>query len=127
MVCVKQKARKSTGGKHPRLHLATNAAQQSTKQIGGMRKPHRYCPGMVALREIRNFQKTTNILIREAPFQRLVCMLAQKVGKSDLQMQSTAVLALQEAVEYLMIDVFSDTNFAQCTASVSPSRSRIWF
>ena len=75
-----------------------------------MKKPHHSCPGTVALREIRKFQKSTNLLIRKAPFQRLVCKLAQKIGKSDLQMQSTAVLALQEAVEVFMTDVFSDTN-----------------
>ena len=54
--------------------------------------------------------KTTNFLIRRAPFQRLVRKLTLKFEKSNLQMQSTAVLALQEAVEYFMIDVFSHTN-----------------
>ncbi len=54
--------------------------------------------------------KTTDLLIRKAPFQRLVREIALKFGKSDLQMQSTAVLALQEAAEYFMVDVFSDTN-----------------
>jgi histone H3 len=75
-----------------------------------VRKPYRFCPGTVALREICKYQKTTNLLIRKAPFQRLVCELAQKTGKSNLCMQSTAVLALQKAVEYFMIDVFSSTN-----------------
>jgi histone H3 len=65
---------------------------------------------MVALRETRQFQKSTNLLIRKAHFQRLVRKLAQKIGKSNLQMQRTAVFALQEAAEYFMIDVFSDTN-----------------
>jgi histone H3/H4 len=64
----------------------------------------------MALREIQKFKKNTNLLIRKAPFQRLVCEIALKFGKSDLQLQSTAVLALQEAVEYFMVDVFSDTN-----------------
>jgi histone H3 len=68
------------------------------------------CPGTVALREICKFQKTTNLLIRNAPFQHLICKLAQKRGKSNLQMQSTAVLALQEAAEYFMIDILSDIN-----------------
>jgi histone H3 len=113
MARVKQTARKLTGGKPPRLHLATKATQESAQQIGGMKKPHRFCPGMVALREIRKFQMTTNLLIRKAPFQRLVRELPQKIGKSDLRMQSTAVLALQEAAEAFMIDVFSDTNL--CT------------
>ncbi len=63
----------------------------------------------MALREIRKFPKITNLLIRKAPFQHLVRELAQKIGKSNLQMQSTAVLALREAAEYFMIDVFSYT------------------
>jgi histone H3 len=64
----------------------------------------------VVLREICKSQKTTNLLIRKTLFQHFVHKLAQKIGKSDLQMQSTAVLAFQEAVEYFMIGVFSDTN-----------------
>jgi histone H3 len=75
-----------------------------------MRKSHRWRPGTVALRGIHKFQKTTNLLIRKAPFQCLVQEVALKFGKSDLQMQSTAVLALQEAAEYFMVDIFSDTN-----------------
>jgi histone H3 len=65
---------------------------------------------MVALREIQKFQKNTDLLIRKAPFQRLVRKIALKFGKSDLRMQSTAVLALQEAAEYFMVDIFIDTN-----------------
>jgi histone H3 len=110
MAPVKQTAQKSTGGNPSCLHLATKAARQSARQTAGVRKPHCYCPGTVALKEIRRFQKTTNLLIKKAPFQRLVCKLAQKIGKSDLRMQSTSVMALQEATEYFMIDVFSDTN-----------------
>ncbi len=69
---------------------------------------------MVALREIQKFQKTTDLLIRIAPFQRLVREIVHDMSrKSDLRMQSTALLALQEAAEYFMVDVFSDTNL--CT------------
>ena len=99
MARVKQTARKSTGGAPPRLHLATKAAQVAAQKAIAMRKPHRWHPGMVALREIKKFQKNTDLLIRKAPFQRLVCKIALKFGKSDLQMQSTALLALQEAAE----------------------------
>ena len=80
------------------------------QKVIAVRKPHCWRPGMVAPREIRKFQKTTNLLIRKAPFQHLVCKIALKFEKSDLQMQSTGVLALQEAAEYFMVDVFSDTN-----------------
>ncbi len=56
-------------------------------------------------------QKNSDLLIRKAPFQRFVKEIVQDLSrKSDLQMQSTALLALQEAVEYFMVDVFSNTN-----------------
>jgi histone H3 len=65
---------------------------------------------MVAAREIRKFQITTNLLIRKAPFQCIVQKIIEKVSrKSDLRMQSTAPLALQETAEYFMVDVFIDT------------------
>ena len=63
-----------------------------------MKKPHRYRPGTVALREIRKFQKSTELLIRKLPFQRLVREIAQDF-KTDLRFQSAAVGALQEAAE----------------------------
>jgi histone H3/H4 len=47
---------------------------------------------------------------KKNPFQRLVCQIVLKLGKSHLQMQSTAILALQEAAKYFMVDVFSNTN-----------------
>jgi histone H3 len=110
MARTKQTARKSTGGAIPRYHLATKAAQATAQKAIAVRKPHRWRPGTVALREIQKFQKNTDLLIRKAPFQHLVRGIALKFGKSNLQMQSTAVLALQEAAEYFMVDVFSDTN-----------------
>ncbi len=113
MARVKQTARKSTGGVPPRFHLATKSAQLAGQKAIAVRKPHRWRPGMVAIMEILKFQKTTNLLIRKTPFQRLVREVALKFGKSDLRMQSTAVLALQEAAEYFMVDVFSNTN--SCT------------
>jgi histone H3 len=44
---------------------------------GGVMKPHRFRPGTVALREICRYQKSTELLIRKLPFQRLVCEIAQ--------------------------------------------------
>uniref|UniRef100_A0A8D2F9T1 Core Histone H2A/H2B/H3 domain-containing protein n=1 Tax=Theropithecus gelada TaxID=9565 RepID=A0A8D2F9T1_THEGE len=68
-------ARKSTGGKAPRKQLATKAARKSAPSTGGVKKPHRYRPGTVALREIRRYQKSTELLIRKLPFQRLPCVV----------------------------------------------------
>ena len=77
--------------------------------LGGVKKPHRYRPGTVALREIRKYQKSTELLIRKLPFQRLVREIAQDF-KSDLRFQSTAILALQEASEAYLVGLFEDTN-----------------
>ena len=70
MARTKQTARKSTGGKAPRKQLATKAARKSAPATGGVKKPHRYRPGTVALREIRRYQKSAELLIRKLPFQR---------------------------------------------------------
>lgn len=78
---------------------------------GGVKKPHRYRPGTVALREIRKYQKSTDLLIRKLPFQRLVREIAQDF-KTDLRFQSSAVLALQEAAEAYLVGLFEDTNLA---------------
>ena len=81
------------------------------KNSGGVKKPHRYRPGTVALREIRKYQKSTELLIRKVPFQRLVREIAQDF-KTDLRFQSSAVLALQEAAEAYLVGLFEDTNLA---------------
>ncbi|KAI0288163.1 histone-fold-containing protein [Multifurca ochricompacta] len=90
MARTKQTARKSTGGKAPRKQLATKAARKTAAPYattGGVKKPHRFRPGTVALREIRRYQKSTELLIRKLPFQRLVREIAQDF-KTDLRFQS---------------------------------------
>src|SRR6267142_2376611 len=128
MARTKQTARKSTGGKAPRKQLATKAARKSAPATGGVKKPHRYRPGTVALREIRRYQKSTELLIRKLPFQRLVREIAQDfkvsfryypfrmllltLSQTDLRFQSSAVMALQEAAEAYLVSLFEDTNLA---------------
>ena len=68
MARTKQTARKNTGAKAPRKHLANKAARKTAPVSGGVKKPHRYRPGTVALREIRKYQKSTDLLIRKLPF-----------------------------------------------------------
>jgi histone H3 len=110
MARTKQTARKSTGGKAPRHLLATKAARKANPIISGTKpKPHRYRPGTVALREIRKYQKSTELLIRKLPFQRLVREIAQDFN-TELRFQSHAILALQEAAEAYLIGLFEDTN-----------------
>ena len=107
MARTKQTARKSTGSKAPRKQLASKKAKSPKKE--GDRKKPRFRPGTVALREIRRYQKSTELLIRRAPFQRLVREVAQDF-KSDLRFQSSAVMALQESCEAYLVGLFEDTN-----------------
>ena len=66
-------------------------------------------PGTMALREIRHYQKSTALLIRKLPFQRLVREIAQDF-KTDLRFQGAAILCLQEAAEAYLVRLFEDTN-----------------
>uniref|UniRef100_A0A8D2DEM5 Core Histone H2A/H2B/H3 domain-containing protein n=1 Tax=Sciurus vulgaris TaxID=55149 RepID=A0A8D2DEM5_SCIVU len=108
MTRKKQTAGKSTSGKAPTKLLATKAAGKSAPSTGRV-KLHRYRPGTVALREIRRYQKSTELLIRKLPFQRLVREIAQDF-KTDLCFQSAAIGALQEASEAYLVGLFEDTN-----------------
>ena len=109
MARTKQTARKSTGGKAPRKQLGTKAAKDAALMSGGVKKPRRYRPGTVALREIRKYQKNTELLLRKLPFQRLIREIATDF-KTDLRFQSSAVVALQEASEAYLVGLFEDTN-----------------
>merc|ERR1712216_1061616 len=109
MARTKQTARKSTGGKIPRKQVANKSSGKSNISVVDSKKIHRFRPGTVALREIRKYQKSTELLIRKLPFQRLIRELAQDF-RNDLRFQSSAVLALQEASEAYLVGLFEDTN-----------------
>ena len=111
MARTKQTARRVTGGKAPRKQLATKAARKSAPATAGVKKPHRYRPGMVALREIRRYQKSTKLLMRKLPFQCLMREIVQsRPGYADGKLQATGVLVLQEASEAYLVALFEDTN-----------------
>ena len=74
-------------------HQKPKITHQPTK------KPHRYRPETVALREIRRYQFTSELLIRKAPFSRLVCKIAKGITKEVNRWTSDAIKALQEASE----------------------------
>ena len=106
MARTKQTSRKYVAGKTPRLPVpATKTVLQERK---GDAKPRRARPGKVALKEIRKYQKSTELLIRMLPFQRLVRELAQDLA-TDTRFQSSAILALQEACEAYLVGLFEDT------------------
>lgn len=93
--------------KAPSKHV-TKSRNKAAGASGGIKKPQRFRPGTVALREIRRYQKNTDMLIRKLPFSRLVREIAQDF-KTDLRFQATAVAALQESAEAYLVGLFSDT------------------
>lgn len=98
----------ASGGKKSGSKKAKKAAAASGSSSSGVKKPFRFRPGTVALREIRRYQKGTELLLRKLPFQRLVREIATQ-GKEGLRFQSSAVLAIQEATEAHMVNLFADT------------------
>ena len=100
-------AKRPRGGKY----------KKRTKSSAGVKMPHRYRPGTVALREIRRMQSKSDLLIRKLPYQRLVRELfgneiVNARGTSlHYRFQSTALLAMQEATEARLINTFEDVNF----------------
>ena len=79
------------------------------KRAEGEKRPHRFKPGTVALREIRRYQKGGNMLLRKIPFQRIVRHIAEGL-KHGMRFQASAILALQEATEGHLVGLFADSN-----------------
>lgn len=111
MVRSKQTARKSTTiFPIPRPQLAVKRAKRSSNETRGRAaRPQRYRPGQLALKEIRRYQKSTELLIRRLPFQRL-CREIAEVFIKDLRFQAATMSVLQEAAEAYLIGLFEDTN-----------------
>lgn len=93
-----------TTRKVPRKSLATKAANKQIKDAG-IKKPHRFHPGTVALREIKRYQKTTKPCIPHAAFERLVREIGQE-RKNDLRWTAGALDALREEAEAQVTQLF---------------------
>ncbi|KAF2107584.1 histone-fold-containing protein [Lophiotrema nucula] len=108
--------RPSRGGHTGRGGRKSGGARKSTGRVGpgpAPHKSHRYKPGTVALREIRKYQKSTELLLLKLPFQRVVREIAQNMAADPgeaLRWQSQAIFALQEASEAFLINLFHDAN-----------------
>eukprot|EP00804_Cyclotella_cryptica_P027538 CCRYP_007482-RB/>CCRYP_007482-RB protein AED:0.09 eAED:0.09 QI:0/-1/0/1/-1/0/1/0/116 len=90
------------------MQLAKKAARKSAPPEGGVKKPHRYCPGTVALCVICKCQKSTDLLICKLPFQHFAREV--RVIQGDLHFQATALATVQEASEAYLIGLLEDTN-----------------
>ena len=102
----KTTVRKTEGPKHFITKVTEKRGKRGT---GGVKRPHRFRPGTVALREIRKFQMSTELLIQKLPFLRLVREILQG-QRFDLRLTPATVIALQEAAESFLVCLFEDTN-----------------
>ena len=117
---VKTKATSMTASKTSRGKVAMKRKRVTKRKLttaakknnAGVKKPHRYRPGTVALREIRRYQKSADLLIRKLPFARLVKEITYEdveAGK-DKRYTATAMLGLQEAAEFQLVGLFENAN-----------------
>ena len=83
-------------------------ARPNRATTGGIKKPKRYQPGTVALREIRRYQKSTELLCGKLPVAHIIREIAQDF-KTDLRFQKEAIGALHEAMEAYAVGLFEDT------------------
>ena len=105
------KAKPLRKGQHKEVDNAIVAGGRSSRNhipTGGIKKPRRFKPGMVALREIHRYQKSTKLLCRKLPVSRLIREIAQDF-KTDLHFQASAIAALHEAMEDYIVKLFEDT------------------
>jgi len=117
-----RKRSRTVGKKRPRDFATQRCEITGGRRIAmppktGIVKARRYRPGTVALREIRKYQKSTDLLIRRRPFSRLVKEICAQVCQDnnlrDKRFRKTAMEALQAAAEDYLTKMFSS---AQCCA-----------
>ena len=90
--------------------MGDKAPQKEFLQAGKVKKTRKYQPGTVAVQEIWQFEKSTELLIWKLPFSWLVCQIALEVGKYDLHFQGSTIICLQEAAEAYIVSLMEDTN-----------------
>ena len=108
---TKAAAAEAATTKQPHKMRKKKETKVKIRGTGGIKRPHRFRPGTVALREIRRYQKSTDLLIRKLPFQRVVREIAANYSvHGPLRFQSAALMALQEATECYLVGLFEDSN-----------------
>ena len=93
----------------PQRYVPQSKKTKKAKDPARVKRPHRFRPGTVAIREIRKYQKSSKKLLPKIAVERLVREVAQDVAKPDIRFQREAMDALQEAAEAYLVEVFEDT------------------
>jgi len=107
--------------------ITKKAGKGAKGAAGGVKRPHRWKSGTVALREIRKYQKSTDLQFQKAPFRRLVREILGDIQGVHLddstigRVSGAAMMALQEAAEAFTVELFQVTN----TATVAAKRSTV--
>ena len=102
---VSSKVKKMENDKKVKSNKKTAPAEGGIKEA----KKRRYKPGTLAFREIKKYQRSTDMLLPRAPFQRLVRSICESVDH-ELRFRAEALVALQEATEAYLVGLFEDTN-----------------
>ncbi|KAH9389168.1 histone H3.3 [Tyrophagus putrescentiae] len=115
MTRTKKIARKFTGFKIAQQNSAAKLAGKSAPLTGSVKKPLRYRPGIVALRDIRQYQKSCKLLLPKLSFKRLVMEIAQDISVK-VRFQDVAINGLQKAAEHHLVDCLKDANLCAAHA-----------
>ena len=107
---------KSSVASGSKVSKASKGKKKTAPAEGGVKATRRYRPGTVALREIKRYQKATNLLLLKAPFQRFVRAICEGID-AQLRFQSQALLAVQEAAEMYIVGLFEDSNLCAIHAN----------
>mmetsp|Transcript_17855 Transcript_17855/g.25241 ORF Transcript_17855/g.25241 Transcript_17855/m.25241 type:complete len:144 (-) Transcript_17855:444-875(-) len=115
MARIKSTTRRSPPSGQPSLRsgersTSTPSSTTRTSSANSQRRRRRYRPGERALKEIRAYQSSTNLLLRRLPFARLVREIQTTLTNKPYRWQGTAIFALQEAAEAHLVSLFEDSN-----------------
>ncbi|KAK3194647.1 hypothetical protein Dsin_025957 [Dipteronia sinensis] len=107
----------AAGAASPSQRASTSSPGPSTRRTNrdapkppaNQKKHRRHKPGIVALREIRQFQKSCQLLIPAASFIREVRAITYRLAPSQVtRWTAEALVALQEASEDFLVSLFND-------------------
>ena len=107
---VRTKTKKKLGGQKVAQVIASSLSRPPPSPLRPEGPSRRRKPGMLALKQIRQYQKSTDLLLRRLPFARVVKEICEQIAQEALRWQASAVECLQEAAEAYLVGLFEDSN-----------------